>query len=65
MNSDQVNQIIQGLGVMVEMWTIVYNQFKQQGYDDAAALSHTTAFMSIAINSIIDNDNKEDKHDLS
>lgn len=65
MNNDQVNSIIQGLGAMVEMWTIVYNKFKQQGFDDASALSHTTAFMSITIASIVGNDNKEDKHDPS
>ena len=47
MNNDQVKQIIQGIGVMTELWMITYNGFKSQGLNDADALSHTKAFMSI------------------
>lgn len=53
MNNDQVNQIIQGLGAMVEMWSIVYKGFQQQGMDDSTALAHTKAFMSVAMNGVL------------
>lgn len=59
MNNDQVNQIIQGLGAITEMWMIVYNNFKQQGLNDEVALAHTKALMSVAMGGMLGT-NKED-----
>lgn len=53
MNNEQVNQIIQGLGAITEMWMIVYNNFKQQGLNDEAALAHTKALMSVAMGGML------------
>lgn len=57
MNNDKVTQIIQGLGAIVEMWTIVYKGFLQQGMDNSTALAHTKAFMSIAMNGVLGTSN--------
>ena len=53
MNNDKVNQIVQGLGAITEMWMIVYSNFKQQGLNDELALAHTKALMSIAMDGIL------------
>ena len=53
MNNEQVNQIIQGLGAITEMWMIVYNNFKQQGLNDETALAHTKALMSVAMGGML------------
>ena len=57
MNNDQVKQIIQGIGVMTELWMITYNEFKSQGLNYADALSHTKAFMSIMMTGLFNNSN--------
>lgn len=54
MNNDQVNQIIQGLGVMTELWNITYNNFVSQGFPANEAIEHTKAFMSIMVNTFMD-----------
>ena len=57
MNNDHVKQIIQGIGVMTELWMITYNGFKSQGLNDTDALSHTKAFMSIMVTGLFNNSN--------
>ena len=46
MNNELVNQVIQGIGVMTELWMITYNGFKSQGLTDYDATVHTKAPMS-------------------
>ena len=62
MNNDQVKQLIQGIGLMTELWMITYQGFKAQGLNDADAATHTKAFMSVIIDSVGgfngDNDNQ-------
>lgn len=58
MTNDQINQIIQGIGLMTEMYTITYQSFKKQGLSDKEAIKHTKAFISVMIDSSIGNDDK-------
>lgn len=66
MNNNQVMQIIQGIGLMAETWTITYQSFKKQNMNDNEAIMHTKAFMSVMLESFFSNssntsgeDNKE------
>ena len=52
MNNDQVKQLIQGIGLMTELWMITYQGFKTQGLNDADAIMHAKAFMSVIIDSV-------------
>lgn len=63
MNNDLVKQLIQGLGVMTELWAITYNSFKSQGFTNGDAINHTKAFMSVVIGGILDQSNKEGSND--
>lgn len=58
MNNDQINQIIQGIGTLTELWTITYSGFKRQGLNNDDAVMHTKALMSIMVDSLV-NPNKE------
>ena len=49
MNSDAVNQLIQGIGVMAELWTITFKSFISQGLKVSEAMEHTKALMSVII----------------
>ena len=55
MTNEQIDQIIQGVGVMTELWTITFKNFKSQGMNDTDAVIHTKAFMSIMVGSILGN----------
>lgn len=46
MNNEQVNQLIQNIGLCTELWLITYGGFKKQGMSDNEATMHTKAFMS-------------------
>ncbi len=61
MNNDQVKQIIAGIGVLSELWTITYQGFKRQGMNDDDAIKHTKALMSIMVDSFFDGNTKEAK----
>lgn len=61
MNNDQVKQLIQGLGVMTELWMITYHGFKKQGLIDSDAIDHTKALMSLMVNSFMGPNNLEEK----
>lgn len=58
MTNDQINQIIQGVGLMTEIYTITYQSFKKQGLSDKEAIKHTKAFISVMMDSIVGNDGK-------
>lgn len=51
MNNEQVNQLIQGIGLMTELWIITYNGFVKQGMNNEDAIMHTKALMSIMVES--------------
>lgn len=44
-----LQKFINDVGLIVEMWTVVYKQFVEHGYDSAEALVHTKAFMEAMI----------------
>lgn len=47
MNNENVEKIVQGMGVITELWCIVNNNFIAQGMSKEDALAHTAAFMDI------------------
>lgn len=49
MNNEQINQLINGVGLISELWVITYKSFKNQGLSDEAAVMHTKALMSIML----------------
>ena len=53
MNNEQVNKLIQGIGMMTELWMITYKGFKRQGLNDEESLMHTKLFMSVMLESFI------------
>lgn len=62
MNADQVNQFIQDIGLMTEIYMIAYNGFKQQGLSDRDALMHTKTLFSAMLETFMEsNGNKEAK----
>lgn len=62
MNNDQVKAIIQGIGVMTEMWYITFNNFKKLGMSLEEATEQTKAFMSIMFENIMEsNETNNDK----
>lgn len=61
MNNEKVNQIIQGIGVMTELWMITYNGFKSQGLTDDDAIGHTKAFMLIMMTFMTGTNSTEEK----
>lgn len=56
MNNEQVNKLIQGIGMMTELWMITYEGFKRQGLTDEESLMHTKLFMSVMLKSFIGTD---------
>ena len=59
MNNDQLNNLIQGIGIMTELWVITYNNFRSHGMNDTDAVIHTKAFMSILVDSATINGSME------
>lgn len=63
--SGTLNEFIKSIGMLTEVWVIIYNGFKRQGMHDSDALKHTEAFMSAAMNTIFKSPNKENSNDQS
>lgn len=59
MNNNQLDDLIKGMGMMCELWTIVYQNFKAQKITEEEALKHTGAFMAIMLKSFIGNSSEE------
>lgn len=59
MNNDQVNQIVNSIGAMCELWGIVHENFVSQGMNEADALAHTKALMSIMLGNMMGSNNTE------
>lgn len=46
-NSEKMmNELIQSIGVGVEMYTIAFRAFKTQGFSDDEAIKHTKAYLN-------------------
>lgn len=65
MNNEQLNDLITGIGIVTELWSITFKGFKNQGLNDIDALMHTKAFMSVIIEDIMGLNGKEAKNDPS
>lgn len=57
MNSDQINQVIQGIGTMTELYMITYQNFRKLSLSDDEAIKHTKTFMSAMMDSVMGNAN--------
>ena len=60
MNSELINELINGLGMMTELYTIIYQNFKNQKMSDDDAIKHTKAFMAVMVDYCINLDDKSD-----
>ena len=60
MNSEQINELINGLGMMTELYMIIYQNFKNQKMSDDDAIKHTKAFMAVMVDYCINLDDKSD-----
>ena len=45
MDNKMLEEFINATGALVEMWTLVYKNFLNQGLDAATAIVHTREFM--------------------
>ena len=59
-NNDAVQELITGIGLMPELWIMVYNSFISHGMDDKEAVEHTREFMRVITKFIINTGKKED-----
>lgn len=53
MDDNKINEFIQAIGLMTELWTMTYLGFKKQGMDDEDAIRHTKALISSMYDSMI------------
>lgn len=53
MNTDQVKQLIQNIGLMTEIYMITYGGFKKQGLNDKDALMHTKTLISAMMETFV------------
>lgn len=58
MNNEQINQLIQGIGMMTELYLITFSNFKKQNLSDEDAIRHTKAFMSVMMETFTDPNSK-------
>lgn len=61
MNNNALTELMQGIGILTELWTITYRGFTAQGLSEAEAMMHTKGFMAAMIDSItkMPNDGQE------
>lgn len=59
MNNNQITELIKGIGMMCELWTITYQNFKSQKLSEEEAIKHTAAFMSVMMESFKGNSIEE------
>ena len=60
MNSEQINALINGLGMMTELYMIIYQNFKNQKMSDDDAIKHTKALMAVMVDYCTNLDDKSD-----
>ena len=59
--NNNLKNFIKDIGVLTEMWTVVYQGFLAQGYSPKDALVHTREFNAAMLIATMNNANKEDK----
>ena len=63
MIDDNINNLINNIGVLTELWTITYSGFVRQGFNNLDAMTHTKAFTEAMVKSFMNT--KTDKKDES
>lgn len=53
MNNNALTELMQGIGMLTELWTITYRGFTAQGLSETEAMMNTKGFMATMINFII------------
>ena len=56
-NNDAVQALINGIGLMTELWIVVYDSFTSHGMNDREAFAHTREFMSVITGFILNTGN--------
>ena len=56
-NNDAVQELINGIGIMTELWIIVYDSFTSHGMNNREAFAHTREFMSVITGFILNTGN--------
>lgn len=59
--NDKVQQFINGVGALTEIWIITYNNFIKQGMSAADAMTHTREFMKAFMSSYLSTTEEGDK----
>lgn len=49
--NEKVQQLLTGIGALIELWGVVYNGFLGRGFDKKEAIDHTAAFMKMIVES--------------
>ena len=57
--NEKVQQLLTGIGALVELWGVIYKGFIGQGLDKREAIDHTAAFMKMIVESSMDGGTKE------
>ena len=58
--NDKLKNLITNIGILCEMWMVVYRGFAGQGMNQTESIMHTQAFMDTLMKNIIQlNGNKE------
>lgn len=60
MNNDAVQELINGIGLMSELWIITYNSFRSHGMNDGEAMTHTREFMGTVVDTVMRMGKQED-----
>ena len=55
MDNDKINELINGIGALSEMWSIAYTSFLSQGLDPAEAAVHTKMLFKTLLEVSMDN----------
>jgi hypothetical protein len=42
--NEKLQEFLQGMGIMTELWMVTYNNFRKQGLSHSESLDHTAAF---------------------
>lgn len=59
-NNDAVQELVNGIGLMTELWIMVYNSFISHGMDGREAFAHTREFMSVITGIMLNTGKKDD-----
>ena len=56
MNNNYINELVQSIGAISELWAITYYSFLKEGMESSIAISNTKAFMEIVLSVFVKGD---------